>query len=130
MLSGGRRVAKNEDFFETQRVASLVKTRIVLGYFKPWAKIMADRIKDQPNPRISYLDLFCGPGRYEDGKASTPIEILEHAIATPALHQVLVALFNDADKSRIEALKANIRGLPGIEKLKHQPKVRVGSASV
>lgn len=123
----GNRVGKNDDFFEYQpRTASLVKTRIVVGYFKPWAKIMANAVRKELNPRLTYIDLYSGPGRYDNGLASTPIQILEHAIATPDLQQMLLVLFNDESKEHTSALTKTISELPGIESLQQKPRVRTG----
>jgi len=33
--------------------------------------------------KLAYIDLFAGPGRYEDGSASTPLMVLEKAVANP-----------------------------------------------
>jgi hypothetical protein len=43
--------------------------------------------------KIAYLDLFAGPGRYQDGKKSTPLLILQQAIADPEMRQMLLTLF-------------------------------------
>lgn len=119
-------MAKNDDFFESQRSASLVKTRIVVEYFKPWARIMANQVRNNNKPRLAYVDLYSGPGKYEDGTSSTPLQILEHAIITPDLCEMLVTLFNDSDQEHADALVKNIRALPGIEKLRTKPQIRLG----
>jgi three-Cys-motif partner protein len=110
----------NEKFFEEQDQRSVIKTLLVERYFRAWAKIV------QPHSRglhkqIVYLDLFAGPGRYEDGSASTPIQLINHAISDPKLRNHLVTMFTD------------IAALPGITALKYQPEVwndEVGSALI
>lgn len=97
---------------------SLAKARLVSGYFSAWAGIMAQRSQ---NDRIGYVDLWCGPGRFGDGTASTPLLILEAAIRSPAVRQKLVCVFNDASHSAIEELKRNVRALPDVNLLAHQP---------
>lgn len=112
-------------FFEEQEPRSIIKSQIVAKYFKAWSNIMLS--KAPAGSRIVYADLFSGPGRFEDGRPSTPILVLEHAIATPALHGRLSTLFNDADPERIEQLRAEIEALPGIEKLKIPPQLSVSA---
>jgi three-Cys-motif partner protein len=65
----------NDKFFDKSREQSLVKSKIVDKYFWSWAKIMMPRAKRRFNP-IAYIDLLSGPGRYDDGVASTPLLIL------------------------------------------------------
>jgi three-Cys-motif partner protein len=118
---------RTDDFFRNpQSAASAIKTKIVVNYFKPWARIMANVVRSEPDPRLLYLDLFSGPGKFENGTPSTPLQILQHAIATPDLCKMLVPLFNDEDAELIGQLRRNIAALPGIEKLKHQPRLRAG----
>ena len=76
--------------------------------------------------KIAYIDLYAGPGRYEDGAASTPLLVLERAIAHPKMSQMLVAHFNDADQNLTDTLSSEIAKLPGIEKLKYPPNVTCG----
>jgi three-Cys-motif partner protein len=74
--------------------------------------------------RIAYIDLFAGPGRYTDGSKSTPVLILERAIADPVMRKMLVALFNDKDEAHAKSLEEAIGALPGIESLAHKPVVK------
>ncbi len=73
--------------------------------------------------KIAYIDLFAGPGRYEDGAKSTPLLILEQAIAEPAFRENLVTWFNDKDEENTSTLAKAIKELPGIETLKREPRV-------
>lgn len=66
--------------FETQREQSAIKTKLVVKHFNAWAQIMKSRSK-----YIGYVDLFAGPGIYEDGMKSTPIYILDTCIAKEVL---------------------------------------------
>jgi three-Cys-motif partner protein len=72
---------------------------------------------------LGYVDLYCGPGRYEDGRKSTPLLVLDKAIANPQLKDRLVTLFNDENPSYVAKLSAEIVQIPGISFLKHQPVV-------
>jgi three-Cys-motif partner protein len=119
-------VAKKPEFFEGQKAASRVKSGIVLKYFKTWAVIMARQVKNEKNPRLVYIDLFCGPGKYDDGAVSTPLMVLEHVIATPELRDKVIAVFNDEDPQRTAELEANIKALAGIDTLKNEYQIRTG----
>ncbi|MBE3096211.1 MAG: three-Cys-motif partner protein TcmP [Planctomycetota bacterium] len=112
----------DNSFFDETREQSGVKATIVAKYFWAWARVIAHTVKRQGG-KIAYLDLFAGPGRYKDGTASTPLLVLQKAIADPELAQLLVTIFNDRDEANSRSLETAIRGLPGIEKLKHQPMI-------
>jgi three-Cys-motif partner protein len=120
---GGRRMT--EGFFEERTDQSEVKARIVQKYFFAWANVMMSTAA-QMDGRIAYIDLYAGPGRYKDGAASTPLMVLEKAIAHPKMCNMLVALLNDADPDHIDSLQSNISALSGSEKLKYKPEIRCG----
>jgi len=113
------------EFFDEQTQESRVKATIVSKYFRAWAKVMIAVQKKwkTTNDRIGYIDLFCGPGRYRDGGRSTPLLILESAIADQDLRGRLVTIFNDEDANHAAALKGEISQLPGIATLKYPPRV-------
>src|SRR6266404_3380937 len=111
-----------EEFFNESREQSQIKSRIVSKYFWAWAKVIIPTVKSRGN-RIAYIDLFAGPGRYEDGTVSTPLMVLEKAIADEGMRNMLVTLFNDRDADNVGKLAAAIKALPGIEKLKYQPQI-------
>ncbi|MCE9525680.1 MAG: three-Cys-motif partner protein TcmP [Planctomycetales bacterium] len=111
-------------FFNEQAEQSQVKTAIVTKYFGHWAKVITGYLKGQKkDTRIAYIDLFAGPGRYEDGTKSTPLLILEQAIADPLMRDSLVTIFNDKDEDNSNRLQTAINALPGIETLKIAPQV-------
>ncbi len=112
-----------DDFFEDPREPSLVKAEIVSKYFWAWAKVITSTLKKRFGGKLAYIDLFAGPGRYEDNTKSTPLLVLETAINDPDLSQMLVTIFNDKDPSNAHSLENEIKQLPGIENLKHQPQV-------
>src|SRR5437764_15280467 len=122
----------SDEFFKEAKEQSVVKTAIVSKYFWAWAKVIISTTK-RYNGKIAYLDLFAGPGRYEDGTKSTPLLILEKAIRDEKMSQMLVTIFNDKDDSSAHSLQSAINLLPGIGKLKHRPIVwnkEVGSEKV
>ena len=112
-------------FFDEQAEQSQVKAAIVTKYFWSWAKIITGYLKKagKKDTRIAYIDLFAGPGRYEDGTRSTPLLILEQAIAETAFRDNLVTWFNDKDSKNTRSLAKAIDELPGVETLKHKPQV-------
>ena len=65
--------------------------------------------------------MFSGPGRYKDGSESTPLLILERAIADPDMSQMLVTLFNDKDSDNTQSLQQAIKSIRDIGSLKHTP---------
>jgi len=95
---------------------------MVRDYFGAWAGII---LKKQSG-RIAYVDLFAGPGRYRDNTKSTPLLVLEKAIADPQMRERLVTTFNDEDPKNISLLKAEVNRLPGIESLRYRPDIDVG----
>ncbi|QFZ92307.2 three-Cys-motif partner protein TcmP [Synechococcus elongatus PCC 11802] len=117
----------SNSFFDEQGEQSLVKARIVEKYFSAWAKVMIATIKSSkipnPNPRIAYVDLFAGPGRYKDGAKSTPVKVLESAISHPDMKNMLVSVFNDADVENYNSLREAINAIPNISDLKHEPQI-------
>ena len=110
-------------FFDDQKEQSLVKSTIVSKYFWAWAKVMT-HVQDRYNKsdkRIAYIDLFAGPGRYEDKAKSTPLLVLEKAINDPQMAERLVTFFNDRNLKNVQSLRKTIYELSGIKKLKYQP---------
>ncbi|MCF7894438.1 MAG: three-Cys-motif partner protein TcmP [Melioribacteraceae bacterium] len=121
-----------DKFFNETLEQSLVKTTIVSKYFWAWANVVMPNAKRGSN-KIAYIDLFSGPGRYDDGTKSTPLLILEQAIAHKDMRNMLVTIFNDKDISKINSLEKAINELPKINNLKYKPQIEkseVGSEVV
>jgi three-Cys-motif partner protein len=112
----------DNSFFLESREQSQIKARIVVKYFWAWAKVIIPSTKGRGN-RIAYIDLFAGPGRYEDGTISTPLMVLQRAIEDPNLRSMLVTMFNDQDKENVGKLQAAVDALPGIRTLKYKPQI-------
>ncbi len=112
-----------EKFFEERADQSAIKAEIVQKYFSAWANIVLPTTLRFGEGKIAYIDLYAGPGRYKDGAASTPLLVLERAIANQKIAAALVALFNDMDANNTKTLQAEIDALPGIETLKFKPVV-------
>ena len=114
----------NNVFFQEQREQSMIKARIVTKYFTTWANIILSTLKKHPHrtQRMAYVDLFAGPGRYDDQSKSTPLLVLEAILSNSDLSSRMITLFNDKDNANIESLKTAIEHLPGIEKLQYEPR--------
>ena len=110
-------------FFDEAKEQSEVKSAIVRKYFKAWATALKGTVNRYGDKKIAYLDLFAGPGRYKDGTISTPLLVLQEAIADKDLRRMLITLFNDKDEENCHSLEKAINNLPGIETLKHKPQV-------
>jgi three-Cys-motif partner protein len=93
---------KESHFFEKQTISSRIKASIVSEYFPNYCKII---VRKHIPKEIRYIDLFAGPGIYDDGNPSTPILIARHCHNDDFLKQKVKMIFNDNQYSR--ALKEN-----------------------
>jgi len=115
----------NANFFDEKSEQSKVKTLIVSKYFVAWAKvIIATAKRNKHIPKIAYIDLFAGPGRYNDGTKSTPVMIIEKALYDTDLKNSLVSIFNDANKEYTNSLREAVNEIEGINKLKYSPIIK------
>ncbi len=105
-------------FFDDQTAASAIKAEIVSKYFWSWAKIMLKRARAA---EIAYIDLFAGPGRYGSGEKSTPLLVLERAIADEEMRDRLRVVLNDQDPGHVASLRAAVDELDGVGMLRHAP---------
>ena len=93
---------KEQNFFEKQTLSSKVKASIVSEYFPKYcSRIVRKHVPE----KIGYLDLFSGPGMYEDGNPSTPILIARNCLKDEDLKNRVWMVFND--KCYSEQLKEN-----------------------
>lgn len=117
-IDTGSGMAQKEHFFSEPSENSRIKACIVSKYFWAWAKIV-----EKHSQKIAYIDLFAGPGRYDDGVKSTPVLVLENALRDESLRKKLVAVFNDAAAENANSLREAIGAVAGIEGLKYPPVV-------
>ena len=121
---------EGNSFFEEQTEQSQIKAQIVERYFSAWARVMLGAAnKYGHESKIAYIDLFAGPGRYYNSAKSTPVMVLEKAIADDELSSSLVTYFNDKDVNNVQNLQTTISELPGVQKLKYLPKVVHGEVN-
>ena len=113
---------QDNSFFDKPTEQSKVKTRIVDKYFEAWANVIIPQAKKWKS-NIGYVDLFAGPGKYNDGFKSTPVLVLEKAIGNKDMRNMLVSAFNDIDLKSVQNLEGTISSIPGIDVLKHKPLV-------
>lgn len=95
-------IMKEQNFFEKQTLSSKVKASIVSEYFPKYCSII---VRKHVPEKIGYLDLFSGPGMYEDGNPSTPILIARNCLKDEDLKNRVWMVFND--KCYSEQLKEN-----------------------
>lgn len=123
MNNGGTTTAS---FYKERAEKSRVKSLIVTDFFKAYFPII-DRVYKSD---VWYLDLFAGPGRYEDGEASTPLQLLDvvQGFRDDNIRQKLRIVFNDKDAAYTGTLQQNIDAHPVISQLRHKPQVLNKSA--
>lgn len=104
---------ENSAFFEAQSEQSAVKAHIVSSYFSAWSRVI-----QKWNTRMAYIDLFCGPGKYENNNLSAPLLIIQSTLANPLLQNKMYFIFNDNDPANIATLKQSISQMEGSSKLR------------
>lgn len=112
-------------FFNDPRENSLVKAAIVSKYFVTWSSIIINIIKryeigDVKKP-IAYIDLFSGPGGYDEGTPSTPILVLQEAIKSAEILDRIRITFNDSEFAHVKSLRNSIDDFDGIERFRFRP---------
>jgi three-Cys-motif partner protein len=105
-------------FFEEATTRSLAKAKLVADYFRLWSAAMLSTGATQA---LAYVEFCAGPGRYEDGSASTPLLVLQHALDWEPLAERLVTVFNDIESEYVATLREEVERLPGIENLRFPP---------
>lgn len=80
------------NFFKKQTDSSRIKASIVSDYFPQYCRII--RRKHEP-VMFRYIDLFAGPGIYEDGNVSTPIMLARNIAKDSLLKDKVQFVFND-----------------------------------
>jgi three-Cys-motif partner protein len=123
----------SKKFFQEQSAHSRVKADVVFKYVVAWLRIVAAaqaRWRKGTFPQAAYLELFSGPGSYEDGNRSTPLLIMQEVCADPRLRQWLRAFFNDENQAFVESLKQEVNLIPNVSLLRHALEYRSETASV
>lgn len=90
----------DDEFYLTQTESSRIKANIVAKYFPQYCKIILKRQQEY----VAYMDLFSGPGFYDDENPSTPILIGDAVAKDSLLREKVVMGFNDMNyKAKLEA---------------------------
>ena len=110
------------NFFDYPKEKSKIKVYIVTEFFKTYFSIINN---SGFSNKIYYIDLFCGPGIYNDGTRSTPLVLLDivESFEKDDIRNKLVMLFNDENTEYYNKLKNLVEQHPVYEKLKNPPKL-------
>ena len=109
-----------DGFFDSIKEKSKIKIYIVTEFFKAYFSIINNSgFSDE----IYYIDLFCGPGIYNDGTRSTPLVLLDivDSFKSDDIRNKLIMLFNDENPKYYSTLKDQIEQHPVYGRLKHKP---------
>lgn len=123
-----------DDFFESKRSTSEIKSEIFLKYFKFWCGVLLYGQKYKKINEVMYIDMFSGPGKYDDGAISTPIKVLESIYASKGsnidLNASVKTFFNDEKKKIVDQLEENLKNLSYYHEIRHKPVILNKSASI
>lgn len=117
-------MSQHDSFFEEQREQSHLKTEIVVCYLEAWCSIVWPQLKAHGHKSIKYVDLFSGPGIYDDGRPSTPLEVMNLLEREEWLQDTLETTFFEEKTSHYERLKEVIYGHPVFTKLRFKPNIK------
>ena len=117
----GKSNSTTDNFFAVQKEKSRIKSLVVTEFFKAYFPIINAAFQRD----IWYIDLFSGPGRYDDGSVSTPIKLLDviEAFRDDAVRERLKIVFNDHNKDYVDKLRQHIEMHPVLSRLKYQPEI-------
>ena len=110
------------NFFGQQKDKSRVKTLIVADFFKAYFPIINYSVGKDAR-EIIYLDLFCGPGKFDDGEPSTPLSLLDvvNGFKSDDIRNKLRIVFNDENSEYISKLETLVSEHEVRSKLKYDP---------
>ena len=117
-------MATTDNFFGSQSEKSKVKTLIVTDFFKAYFPIINNSV-GKDSSEIIYIDLFCGPGKFEDGQNSTPLALLDivNNFKNEDIRKKLRIVFNDENTGFVERLKKLVKEHEVLPKLTFQPTI-------
>lgn len=107
-------------FYETQDERSRAKTKIVSHYFSAWSRIVLSAA-EKWNQNVGFVDLFSGPGKFEDGSESTPLLVLREAAENDRLAPRFESHFNDKNPTNVAKLRQHIMEAPELRNLHNAP---------
>ena len=98
-------------FFASQTLRSRIKSFVVGDYYREWGHIIA--YGKRSSGVMGYVDLFAGPGIYEDRAESTPLMVLRKTLDSPVLSEQVQLVFNDKDSGYVRTLRLAVGDLVG-----------------
>lgn len=116
-----------DNFFVEQSEKSAIKSAIVSNFFKVYLRIISKRYE---NEEIYYIDLFSGPGMYDDGSKSTPLYIMDalEAYNDNKVFDRFHFVFNEDNKVYYDKLVDNIKSHTLYTRLNNEPIITNQSA--
>ena len=116
-----------DNFFVEQSEKSAIKSAIVSNFFKVYLRIISKRYE---NEEIYYIDLFSGPGMYDDGSKSTPLYIMDalEAYNDNKVFDRFHFVFNEDNKVYYDKLVDNIKSHTLYTRLNNKPIITNQSA--
>lgn len=114
-------MSTTEDFFLEQKEQSAIKTAIVANFYATYINIIKNSIGKECD-RLYYIDLFAGPGKYKDGKASTPLKVFD-IIEKQNLVDKISCVFNEKENDFFCRLKENLESHSVFKKIKFKPNI-------
>ena len=117
-----------DEFFAEQKEKSKVKSLIVSDFFSRYLPIITNSVG--VNKTVYYIDLFAGPGYFNNGEKSTPILIMDilDKYETSKIPDVRLIL-NDQNVGYYRKLSVSVIGHPAYGKLAVKPEIYNRSAS-
>ena len=100
-------MSNTDMFFDSPSEQSKIKAKIVASYFTAWSRVMCNNWSS--SSEIGYVDLFSGPGVYQDGSESVPLLLVKDVLNNPKLLNRIWFLFNDQSEDNINNLRQHIK---------------------
>ncbi|EPH42681.1 three-Cys-motif partner protein TcmP [Streptomyces aurantiacus] len=119
--------------------ATAAKHRLYQRYLDAWWPILLQTAQSTgyTRPRVTLLDAFAGPGRYQDGEPGSPVIILDRLLHHDALDRMQLSpqrvhlVFIEKDRARYEHLMAELHARFGpLGDLPVRVEVRRGEAGL
>lgn len=95
---------------------TLIKSEIASKYFSTWAAIIG-----RQTDHLTYLDLYAGRGKHDNGELSTAIKIVLRASKESILRKNLRILLNDKELDNIKDTKKVLADLDIEKEFLHKP---------
>lgn len=94
-------------FFASPSLRSQIKSLVVGEYYRQWGHIIGNALGPRGDA-MGYVDLFCGPGTYDDGTESTPLVVLRETLRSAMLRSRIRLVFNDQVRTRVRRLEGAV----------------------